>query len=69
MYTLLLVLKFLWFQHVCEVESWCPIELDVLPLGKSKALMEAAEDYTVLVKNSIAFPFFGPKFIRYDLLS
>ena len=24
----------------CEVESWCPIEVDKLPLGKTRALME-----------------------------
>ena len=46
--------------HACEVESWCPIEVDRLPSGPHRALMARAEDYTVFVKNSIAFPYFGP---------
>ena len=25
--------------YSCEVESWCPIEVDKLPAGKSRALM------------------------------
>jgi hypothetical protein len=52
----------------CEVESWCPIEEDVLPLGDRRALMEKAEDYTVFVKNSIAFPYFGPQYVRNNLI-
>ncbi len=43
----------------CEVESWCPVEIDALPLGRRRALMARAEEYTVFVKNSIAFPYFG----------
>jgi hypothetical protein len=52
----------------CEVESWCPIEVDKLPLGKKRALMVKAEDYTVFVKNSIAFPYFGPQYVRNNLI-
>ncbi|XP_059086037.1 P2X purinoceptor 4-like isoform X1 [Tigriopus californicus] len=55
--------------HSCEVESWCPIEVDRLPLGKKRALMADAADYTVFVKNSVAFPYFGPQFVRNNLIS
>jgi hypothetical protein len=50
-----------------NTDTWCPIEVDELPLGKTKALMEKSEDYTVYIKNSIAFPFFGPEFVRNNL--
>ena len=55
--------------HTCEVESWCPIEIDKLPLGKKRALMAAAASYTVFVKNSVAFPYFGSQFVRNNLIS
>uniref|UniRef100_A0A3P8RSR3 Purinergic receptor P2X, ligand-gated ion channel, 4b n=1 Tax=Amphiprion percula TaxID=161767 RepID=A0A3P8RSR3_AMPPE len=39
----------------CEVLSWCPHEVDTkLP----RALMSAAENFTVLIKNSITYPKF-----------
>ena len=53
----------------CEVNSWCPIEIDALPLGRRRALMAMAEDYTVFVKNSIAFPYFGEQYMRNNLIS
>ena len=31
--------------------------------------MAQAEDYTVFVKNSIAFPYFGPEFVRNNLVA
>jgi len=52
----------------CEVESWCPIEIDSLPLGKNHALMQKAEDYTVFIKNSMAFPYFGEEYARNNLI-
>ena len=54
--------------YACEVESWCPIEIDSLPLGKDKALMQKAEDYTVFIKNSMAFPYFGDEYARNNLI-
>ncbi|XP_067911092.1 P2X purinoceptor 4-like [Heterodontus francisci] len=40
----------------CEVFAWCPVEDDrVIP---KPAILGAAEDFTVLIKNSIAFPKF-----------
>ena len=29
--------------------------------------MDRAENYTVFIKNSIAFPYFGPEFVRNNL--
>ena len=51
------------------MESWCPIEVDQLPLGRKRALMVRAQDYTVFVKNSIAFPYFGDEYVRNNLIS
>ena len=54
--------------YACEVESWCPIEIDKLPLGDERALMQKSEDYTVFIKNSVAFPYFGHQFARNNLI-
>ncbi|XP_028270215.1 P2X purinoceptor 4-like [Parambassis ranga] len=41
----------------CEVLSWCPLEIDTrLP---KHALLAAAENFTVLIKNSITYPKFN----------
>uniref|UniRef100_A0A673X6K5 Purinergic receptor P2X, ligand-gated ion channel, 4b n=1 Tax=Salmo trutta TaxID=8032 RepID=A0A673X6K5_SALTR len=41
----------------CEVLSWCPLEIDInLP---EHALLAAAEDFTVLIKNSVTYPKFN----------
>uniref|UniRef100_A0AAR2KBV8 P2X purinoceptor n=1 Tax=Pygocentrus nattereri TaxID=42514 RepID=A0AAR2KBV8_PYGNA len=48
----------------CEVLSWCPLENDTeIP---EPALLEAAEDFTVLIKNSIHYPKF--KFRKQNIL-
>ncbi|XP_010738530.2 P2X purinoceptor 4b [Larimichthys crocea] len=42
--------------QTCEVISWCPLEIDSkLP---EQALLAAAENFTVLIKNSITYPKF-----------
>lgn len=53
---------------VCEVEAWCPIERDGLPYGMKKPLMDHVDKYTVFIKNSIAFPFFGPQYRRNNVI-
>uniref|UniRef100_A0A3B3CQD7 P2X purinoceptor n=1 Tax=Oryzias melastigma TaxID=30732 RepID=A0A3B3CQD7_ORYME len=41
----------------CEVFSWCPLEVDTkLP---KKPVLAAAENFTVLIKNSITYPKFN----------
>ncbi|XP_037536540.1 P2X purinoceptor 4-like [Nematolebias whitei] len=48
----------------CEVLSWCPLEIDTkLP---ERALLAAAENFTVLIKNSISYQKFN--FHRRNLL-
>ncbi|XP_071778352.1 P2X purinoceptor 4b [Centroberyx gerrardi] len=43
--------------QTCEVLSWCPLEIDTkLP---EPALLGAAEDFTVLIKNSMTYPKFN----------
>ncbi|XP_054466103.1 P2X purinoceptor 4b [Anoplopoma fimbria] len=51
--------------QTCEVVSWCPLEIDTkLP---EQALLAAAENFTVLIKNSITYPKFN--FHRRNILS
>ncbi len=41
--------------HSCEVLAWCPVEKDEKPLGNKKALLAAAANFTVLIKNQVCF--------------
>ncbi|CAL8073877.1 unnamed protein product [Orchesella dallaii] len=52
----------------CEVRAWCPVELDKLPLGGKRALLEGSRYSTVLIKNSIEFPLFGNKYKKRNIL-
>ena len=53
---------------VCEIASWCPVEIDELPLSKSDGpLIPGAEDYTVFIKNSISFTRFGEDYHRNNM--
>ncbi|KAJ7387280.1 extracellularly ATP-gated cation channel [Desmophyllum pertusum] len=52
------------FDHVCEIYSWCPVEIDELPmpgfnLSENIPLLDAAKDFTLLIKNNVQFPKFG----------
>uniref|UniRef100_UPI0037E8CDFE P2X purinoceptor 4b n=1 Tax=Semicossyphus pulcher TaxID=241346 RepID=UPI0037E8CDFE len=50
--------------RTCEVISWCPLEVDTkLP---ERPLLAAAENFTVLIKNSVTYPKF--KFHRRNIL-
>ncbi|XP_062273064.1 P2X purinoceptor 4b [Scomber scombrus] len=43
--------------RTCDVLSWCPLEIDTkLP---ERALLAAAENFTVLIKNSVTYPKFN----------
>ena len=37
-------------------------------IGNVRALMQKAEEYTVFIKNSVAFPYFGDDFSRNNLI-
>ncbi|XP_069580288.1 P2X purinoceptor 7 [Brachyistius frenatus] len=56
--------KFDVLRKTCEVSAWCPIETKTTP--PRPALLAAAENFTVLIKNNIKFPAFN--FIRRNIL-
>ncbi|NXC01905.1 P2RX3 protein, partial [Orthonyx spaldingii] len=41
--------------RTCEIQGWCPPELDTVDVP----IMLEAENFTLLIKNSIRFPLFG----------
>ncbi|NWV89749.1 P2RX3 protein, partial [Machaerirhynchus nigripectus] len=41
--------------HTCEIRGWCPPEVDTVDVP----VMLEAENFTLLIKNSIRFPLFG----------
>ena len=43
----------------CNVDAWCPVERNELPLGETKAILAKADTFTVLIKNQIYFPKFS----------
>ncbi|KAK0135300.1 P2X purinoceptor 4 [Merluccius polli] len=43
--------------QTCEVISWCPLEKDTGP--PEPALIDAAENFTLLIKNSVTYPKFN----------
>ncbi|XP_078361024.1 P2X purinoceptor 4-like isoform X1 [Oculina patagonica] len=52
------------YDDVCEIYSWCPVEIDELPmpgynLKKNVPLLDTAKDFTLLIKNNVQFPKFG----------
>ncbi|XP_076007149.1 P2X purinoceptor 7 [Genypterus blacodes] len=51
-------------RKTCEVSAWCPIETKTK--APRPALLAAAENFTVLIKNNIRFPAFN--FIRRNIL-
>jgi len=54
---------------VCEVYAWCPVEDDRMPVSADDApLMDRVDRYTVFVKNSVAFPFFGKQYRRNNVI-
>eukprot|EP00095_Tigriopus_kingsejongensis_P001162 maker-scaffold350_size199587-snap-gene-0.24 protein:Tk01162 transcript:maker-scaffold350_size199587-snap-gene-0.24-mRNA-1 annotation:"hypothetical protein DAPPUDRAFT_206200" len=53
----------------CEIQSWCPIELDDLPMGfeEDGPLIPGFFNYTVFIKNSVAFRRFGEQYARKNM--
>ena len=43
--------------YTCEISGWCPVELDILPMA-DQPLIQGTENFTVLIKNAISFPWF-----------
>lgn len=51
----------------CEIFAWCPVEQRSALPGK-RPLLAAAENFTILIKNGIAFPKFGKEYQRRNIL-
>lgn len=43
--------------QVCEISGWCPVEQNTL-LMDTEPLIPQTDDFTVLIKNAISFPWF-----------
>lgn len=56
--------KFDVLKKTCEVSAWCPVETKTSP--PRPAMLVAAENFTVLIKNNIRFPAFN--YIRRNIL-
>ncbi|XP_063754386.1 P2X purinoceptor 7 isoform X2 [Eleginops maclovinus] len=56
--------KFDVLRKTCEVSAWCPVETKTSP--PRPAMLAAAENFTVLIKNNIRFPAFN--YIRRNIL-
>ena len=50
---------------VCEIKGWCPVELDALPV-KEEPIIQGVENFTVLIKNTVSFPWFDREKFRRD---
>ncbi|XP_054467113.1 P2X purinoceptor 7 [Anoplopoma fimbria] len=57
-------LRFGVLKKTCEVSAWCPVEARTNP--PRPAMLAAAENFTVLIKNNIRFPAFN--FTRRNIL-
>lgn len=44
--------------YSCEINAWCPVEVDISPLKNKKPLLAGSQDFTVLIKNFVEFPKF-----------
>ena len=51
----------------CEISAWCPVERDE-GLSKTLPVLKDTEKFTVYIKNSISFPYFGPEFHRSNII-
>ena len=52
---------------MCEVSAWCPVENDE-NLATTSPVLQGTEKFTVNIKNSIAFPHFGPELRRNNII-
>ena len=53
-------------QSVCEIFAWCPVENDA-HLSRSPVLSDT-DRFTVYIKNSIAFRYFGTEYRRNNII-
>ena len=56
------------FFHFCQISAWCPVENDE-KLSSKTPLLKNTEKFTVYIKNSVAFPYFGSDYRKNNILS
>ena len=54
--------------YYCEISAWCPVENDEKLSSKTPVLKDT-EKFTVYIKNSVAFPYFGRNYRKNNILS
>ena len=52
---------------VCEISGWCPVENDD-DLPTASPVLKDTDKFTVYIKNSVAFPHFGPQYRRNNII-
>ena len=52
---------------VCEISGWCPVENDD-DLPTTSPVLKNTDKFTVYIKNSVAFPHFGPQYRRNNII-
>ena len=52
-------------KKVCEIMGWCPVEMDAF-IVNDKPIIQGVENFTVLIKNTISFPWFDREKFRRD---
>ena len=55
-------------EYFCEISAWCPVENDE-KLSSKTPLLKNTEKFTVYIKNSVAFPYFGTDYRKNNILS
>ena len=55
-------------EYFCEISAWCPVENDE-KLSSKTPLLKNTEKFTVYIKNSVAFPYFGSDYRKNNILS
>lgn len=46
---------------MCEVEAWCPVENDAPPEGREYDVLNFTQDFTVMIKNHVHFPYYDKR--------
>ena len=50
----------------CQISAWCPVENDQ-KLSTTAPVLSNTDKFTVYIKNSIAFPYFGAQYRKSNI--
>jgi len=53
-------------EYFCQISAWCPVENDE-KLSRSTPVLNNTEKFTVYIKNSVAFPYFGMEYRKNNI--